>query len=63
MEIKITSCHDCPFCNNDNEFGRDQCNLSYILNLDIITGYKNQLPYDKRHDECPLENEIKIILE
>ena len=22
MKIEVTSCHDCPFCNNDHEDGR-----------------------------------------
>ena len=49
--LKIDNCHECPFSNNDNETGRDQCNMKNIK-LD----YKNweELPEDEVHKECPL---------
>lgn len=48
--ILINNCHECPFCNNDNEYGKDSCNLHgniYSKNLE-------SMPEDKVHSECPL---------
>ena len=33
MKIEVKNCIECPFVNNDNEYGKYQCNL----NKDIIT--------------------------
>lgn len=59
MKIEITNCQDCPFCNNDNEFGKDQCNLN-----DEIFGYfYEELPSDRVHEDCPLlhnDYEVKL---
>lgn len=54
MEKEVTNCQECPFCNSDNEYGRDQCNL----NTDIFTGkFMVELPSDTVHEKCPLRNE------
>jgi hypothetical protein len=51
MKIVVENCHECPFCNNDNEYGRDRCNL----NSEIILLYGwEELPDDKVHEKCPL---------
>jgi hypothetical protein len=47
---KVHSCQDCPFSNNDNEYGLNGCNIKQ-LNLDNW----EQLPSDKVHDDCPLK--------
>ena len=57
-EIEIKNCQDCPFANNDNERGKDQCNLK-----DITLDYKNweELPSDKVHEECPLKEDSYLM--
>ena len=37
--LKIKNCKECPFCNNDNEYGRDECNLKEIR----LTNYEQKL--------------------
>lgn len=54
--IWIKNCHECPFCNNDNEYGRDWCNMK-----DIKLPNWKELPSDKVHNECPLLTETYII--
>lgn len=58
MIIEIKSCGNCPFANLDNETGRDACNLSFLLEKEIELKNWEQLPEGKRHDECPLTNEM-----
>ena len=51
--IKVTNCQECPFCNNDNEYGFDQCNLS-----EVTSGHwERELPSDSIHKDCPLKKE------
>jgi len=52
QEIIVDNCHDCPFANNDNEYGKDQCNL----NTDIVCNGSDELPHYKVHKDCPLKN-------
>jgi len=52
LEIKVDNCLECPFVNNDNEFGADNCNL----NTDIYSKKHQELPNNKRHEKCPLNN-------
>ena len=53
--IKVNNCHECPFCNDDSEFGKDQCNLSEIYMFD------GWMPKLTRHKDCPLNNEpVKV---
>lgn len=54
--INITNCWECPFCNNDNEYGRDNCNLSN--DVYIMT---DQLPEDTIHENCPLRTKSVIV--
>ena len=56
MILKIKTCADCPLANNDNEYGMDGCNLSLKLGNEIKLGTWEQLPSDKRHKDCPIEN-------
>ena len=56
MKIKVKNCHECPFSNNDNEYGRDTCNLAVYLEIEIHLGHWEGLPEDKVHDKCPLRN-------
>lgn len=58
MIIEINSCGDCPFMNWDSELGRDMCNLSYHLKKNIKLKFREELPRDKRHDECPLTDKM-----
>ena len=59
MVITVSNCQQCPFCNDDNEFGRDQCNL----NTNIKAGIYYDLPADKVHLDCPLlKNSYTITL-
>ena len=55
--IGIKNCHECPFSNSDNEWGKDMCNLQ---EGPIAEGFK-QLPDNKVHDKCPLLTETYII--
>ena len=53
MKIIVKNCQECPFCNNDNEYGKDSCNLNTKITL------KNweELPDNSIHEECPLLKE------
>ena|GEM_PF-4891926 len=57
-EITVTNCQECPFCNNDNEFGYDHCNLK----PNIFAGGFNELPNDSIHILCPLRTQTVRIL-
>lgn len=52
IKIEVDNCLTCPFSNHDNEYGCDSCNL----NDEITTKGYEQLPKDKRHEKCPLNN-------
>lgn len=43
--IKIENCHNCPFCNNDNEYGYS-CNLNG-LDYNEMTQYRDTSIPDK----------------
>jgi hypothetical protein len=63
MNIEVSNCHECPFCNNDNEYGRDECNLSEKVDDKLIEGsIWQQLPYDSVHYRCPLKrlNQVTV---
>ena len=47
MEIKVKNCHECLFSNNDNEYGRDTCNLADYLDIEINLGHWEELPKRK----------------
>ena len=58
VEVReVSSCKDCPFCNNDNEFGRDQCNL----NTFILSAKWSELPFNDVHELCPLREKNVLI--
>lgn len=51
MKITVNNCHDCPFCNNDNEYGTS-CNFP---NNDVD---ENEMPSYKQNwlpSKCPLK--------
>ena len=50
--ILVDNCQECQFCNLDNEYGYNHCNL----NDDILAGVNENLPKDKVHNKCPLKN-------
>jgi len=58
MELNVSNCNNCLFCNYDNEFGRD-CKLSEFINPDDIISDDSIPDY---HDDisvpskCPLLN-------
>ena len=59
--INIKNCHVCPFSNNDNEFGKDLCNLAYSIGCDDPDrNGENELPSDKIADGCPLVGGVFI---
>ena len=56
MKIKVSNCQECPFCNIDNEFGYDQCNLDKSengVNSTLRMPFDN-LPHRIIHYLCPL---------
>ena len=53
MKIIVKNCQECPFCNNDNEYGKDACNI----NLEIGAKVWTELPKDSVHELCPLLKE------
>ena len=59
MIIKITNCQECPFVNNDNEYGFNECHISEKVNK-TRRGH-DQLPEDNVHDLCPLKTEPIIV--
>lgn len=52
INIIIDNCQDCPFCNQDIEFGADGCNLdSYVNNRPY------QMPNYMVHIDCHLSKD------
>jgi hypothetical protein len=62
MILEIKTCADCPFSNQDNEFGRDSCNLARLLGKDIALDNWEQLPDDKRRKDCPIDSKIELVV-
>lgn len=62
MTLEIKNCADCPFSNNDNEYGLNCCNLAFHLGKDIKLDNWGQLPKDKRHKDCPIETKIELVV-
>lgn len=62
MILEIKNCWDCPFSNNDNEYGRDWCNLAIQIGKYIKLEKWEQLPDDKIHKDCPIETKIEIVV-
>lgn len=62
MTLEIKNCVNCPFSNNDNEYGRDCCNLALQLGKYIKLDNLEQLPEDKRHKDCPIETKIELVV-
>lgn len=54
--IEIRNCQECPFCNNDNEYGFDECNLSnkMCLSNQVSINSWEELPKRHIHPHCPL---------
>ena len=52
MKIKVKNCQECPFCNRDNEYGADRCNLWE----EIFVPDFDELPKKTIHEKCPLRN-------
>ncbi len=55
--VEVNSCADCPFCNYDNEYGRDGCKANEEIVLNGDGGFE-QLPDDGVHEECPLKEDV-----
>lgn len=49
-EIKVDNCRECPFANNDNDYGYCDCNATDKI---VLIGFE-ELPKDKVHELCPL---------
>jgi hypothetical protein len=62
MTLEIKNCAECPFANNDNEYGSDCCNLALQLGKDIVLDNWEQLPKDKRHQDCPISTKIELVV-
>jgi hypothetical protein len=62
MILEIKNCADCPFSNNDNEYGRDCCNLALQLGKDINLDNWEQLPENTRHKDCPIDTKIELVV-
>jgi len=60
MILEVKNCFSCPFANNDNEYGQDHCSLSFRLNKGVDLKNGEELPKDKRHEDCPIEDKIEI---
>jgi hypothetical protein len=57
MNINVTNCNDCPFCNRDNEYGYS-CNFPENEVEDYeMAGYDSQIPPEK----CPLKKCIAVV--
>jgi hypothetical protein len=50
-KIKVTNCRECPFANNDNDYGYCDCNATDKI---ILIRWE-ELPKDKVHELCPLK--------
>ena len=66
-EFKVNNCHECPFCNNDNEYGHDSCNHPFNFDNAVYEGHPynkfGEMPKDKVHDKCPLkDNPLTVAL-
>lgn len=59
MTIKVKNCHDCPFCNSDNEYG-NSCNFpgSEVEEHEMPSYNENNLPV-----KCPLQFNGTILIE
>lgn len=61
--VKIDNCQDCPFCNQDSEYGFNDCNLLTVMNYskngfnlpEISLTMPEQMPDKSRHSLCPLD--------
>lgn len=58
--IVVSNCQECPFANDGGEYGFDDCNLSMVLGNSIKLDAWEQLPSDKRHEQCPINDSITI---
>lgn len=59
-EKEVTGCMDCPFLNNDNDYGYDACNAPNTK-VNLKSHQWEQLPEKGVHEYCPLK-ESKIII-
>jgi hypothetical protein len=59
MLIEVKGCQSCPFCNNDNEYGKDQCNLD----TDIFAKKLETLPSEGVHEKCPIKKHMTVTVE
>ena len=61
--IEIRNCAECPFCNNDNEYGFDECNLSnkMLLSDRVSLNSWEQLPKRHIHPRCPLITDEVVV--
>ena len=63
MVIEVKNCGNCPFANNDSEYGRDECNLAEKLGIDFKLGLWAELPYMGRPENCPLTEQLTIVVD
>ena len=55
--IQVTNCHDCPFCNSDNEYGTSCNHPENDIDEFEMTQYdKKEMP-----ERCPLRTGPAIV--
>jgi hypothetical protein len=59
MKVIVKNCHDCPFCNNDNEYGYS-CNHP-AEGVDVDEHEMTQYGETKLPAKCPLINGEVIV--
>jgi len=60
MKIEVKNCFECPFANNDNEYGRVECGLAERLRIDLGLEVWENLPHDRIHEKCPITDKVEI---
>jgi hypothetical protein len=60
-QINVSSCQQCPFSNNDNEFGYNACNLAIRRGTPIELKNWEELPEKSIHKDCPLDDYIFVL--
>ena len=53
MTKEISNCFECPFVNDDSEYGKTYCQLNDDI---VMPGSFQQMPKNKVHEDCPLKN-------
>ena len=60
IETQVKNCRECPFANNDNEYGFDMCNAPDVKPI-LSTDEWEELPETGVHKNCPLKENVIIV--